>query len=125
MYYTYETNELTSSQCLKFIKKFSKQIGTEYQINIIDTKLMEMKWIHSKGPKGNKVWLEDIVNVKAITWDEAQEGDIVFIAGNLKDNIPTAVYGRHVVVDPKKQILINGNDIEFYERWPFVYKEII
>jgi hypothetical protein len=65
-----------------------------------------------------------MIDVKAVQWHQLEKNDLVFIAGNLVDGFPTAIYGRHIVIDPEKQILMGRNNEKFFERWPFVYKEI-
>ncbi len=85
---------------------------------------MKMKWIYrDRNSSGSDPkWLEEMIEVQPIKWEDLKIGDVIFIPGNLENNIPTAMYGRHRVVNPKKQLLTNGRNI-FYEDWSFVYKE--
>lgn len=63
-----------------------------------------------------------IEDFKEIGWDEVNPGDMVYIAGNLVDGIPTRVYGPHMVVNPKTQCLKNFViSREFFERWRCLY----
>ena len=86
---------------------------------------MQMKWVHSTRLKNSdRKWHNTYVAVEAVEWKDLKPGDDVFIPGNLVNNIPTEMYGRHRVVDPDKQMLVNVSGKEFYENYPFVYKEI-
>ena len=64
-----------------------------------------------------------IEGFKELSWEDAVEGQIVWIAGNLVDNEPTTVYGRHTVHDPKKRTLNSGGigGTVFYENWRCLY----
>lgn len=87
---------------------------------------MKMGWIHrNRTPTGmHGVWETTFVDVKQVRWNQVKFGDIVFIPGNLVDGFPTKLYGRHRVIDPKRQTLEGANGKEFHEDWPFIYKEI-
>ena len=64
----------------------------------------------------------DISNFQEISWDDVEPGQRVYIAGNLKDNKPTRVYGLHYVVDSKEHLLkSNNNKKEFNEDWYCLY----
>ena len=77
-------------------------------------------WKRRKGGPGWKT----PVNVKEVTWDKVKSGDLIFIAGNLVNNVPTRLYGRHIVIDPKARILKNRKDVEFYENWDTLFLEV-
>ncbi len=68
-------------------------------------------------------WHDLYVNVEEVRWHELSPGDMVFIAGDLVGGTPTAMYGRHKVIDPKKNILENYSGKQFYENFDYVFKE--
>ncbi len=85
------------------------------------TEILKMIW---KTRITEHHWADTPVNVQEIPWSEVKVGDSVFIAGNLVNNKPTALYGRHRVVDVEKRILKNAKDQTFYERWPTLFMEV-
>ena len=62
-----------------------------------------------------------IADKKEVSWSEVENGDLVYIPGNLVDNKPTCTYGPHKVHDKDKRELINGKGRTFYERWPTLF----
>jgi hypothetical protein len=79
--------------------------------------------LNSKQIKRNKMAQHKIENgFKAKPWSETKKGDVVYISGNLKKNIPTMVYGPHKIHDPEKQELESGTNRKvFREGWPCVF----
>lgn len=83
--------------------------------------MMMMKHVYRKTSPGP--FKTRFIDVEAVAWSQVQPGDKVFIAGNLVNNIPTAIYGEHEVVDPEKKILRNiTQDREFFEQYPLLYR---
>ena len=74
---------------------------------------MNMTW--NRYNKENKVHSSTIVNVIPIFWEDLKVGDMVYIGGDIKQHIPTCLYGRHKVVDIDKHTLINKRGQTFYE----------
>lgn len=64
------------------------------------------------------------INVNKVLWKDLKEGDEVYITGNLVDGEPTACYGKHKVVDPKRQQLENGTGVKFFERSEYLFVEM-
>ena len=84
---------------------------------------MEMKWVHADYRKGRHHFTSTYVDVKKVSWNEVKYGDVVWIEGNLVNGVPTAIYGRHRVIDPEKQVLSNGTR-DFFERTDYLFMEI-
>lgn len=85
-------------------------------------KMATMKWIRRDKTKRSIV--ESCVEVVRISWEEVNKDDLVFIEGDIINGVPTAVYGKHKVVDPVQRILCNGSGIKFFERSECLFKEI-
>ncbi len=80
---------------------------------------MLMKHISRK----DKVWHEKMIDVEKVYWKDLKEDDLVFIPGNLIDNEPTAMYGRHIIVSVEQQQLVNAVGRKFYERFDYLFME--
>lgn len=73
--------------------------------------------------KGNKKSI--FKNFKILKWEDAVNGEDVYIAGNLVLNEPTRVYGPHTIVCNKNKILRNKKlGKTFFERWKCLFKKL-
>jgi hypothetical protein len=65
-----------------------------------------------------RVTIED---KREVGWDEVENGDEVYIAGDIINNEPTMTYGPHKVHDKDNKVLINGSEKTFYESWSTLF----
>ena len=72
----------------------------------------------------NTVFGKKVIHANKTLWKDLKKGDVVYIPGNIVERIPTAVYGRHTVVDPEKRILKNGKNKTFYENYEYVFVKV-
>jgi len=79
-----------------------------------------MKWKR----RVNNGWSSSPVKVYEVPWNKVKVGDIVFIPVDIINNVPQAMFGRHKVIDPDKQILVNRKGTKFRESWHFVYIKV-
>ncbi len=80
----------------------------------------QMIWYrHVKSTKWEKI----PVIVQELPWSEVSSGDVIFIAGNLKDGKPTILYGKHTVINSHLHILENSAGKQFTEQWPTLFRE--
>lgn len=64
------------------------------------------------------------INVIPVCWDQLQEGDMVFIGGNINyAHEVTELYGKHKVINTKTHELMNSRGQTFYERSTILFKE--
>lgn len=97
--------------------------GNNIKVRGTGENVLKIEHIYSKGPKGDREWCVKIVHVEKLPISKTKVGELVYIAGNLVDGKPTAVYGPHKVHNKETMELINSNGRTFYERME-VYREI-
>jgi hypothetical protein len=71
---------------------------------------------------GTIVKTHSLEGKKKLLWAQAQNGDKVYVAGNIERGEPTVCYGPHIIKDAKHRVLCNGAGRCFYEQFPYVYK---
>lgn len=72
----------------------------------------------------HSTWIEYRVNVEKVYWHDLKKDELVYVAGDLKDGEPTAMYGPHFVHDIDSHLLKNARGQSFYESFPYVFREV-